>query len=86
MHPHPVPDLHRDRDPEDGVSTRHTVRVNLYRIVDDAVERGIAYGLNRAFKHVDSHTLESFPKDDLVTNVMNELCETIEFNEPNEKP
>lgn len=60
------------------LAARQEIRVNLYRIISDAVESGVAYGYMRAYKHTDTPNEFQF-KDELVRGVMGELCEIIEF-------
>jgi hypothetical protein len=54
------------------------VRVSVYVVIQRAVEEGIAFGLNRAYKHTDSPS-----RDTLVENiereVMNSLYEVIKL-------
>lgn len=62
------------------MSVRQVVRIDLYRLIADAVERGIAYGWSRAYKHTDTPEPDSV-KQDIEDAVMNELCEFIQFDE-----
>ena len=61
-------------------TVRHSVRVDLYRIVCDAVERGVAYGLNRAHKHVDAPT-RAHLEEHVSSAVLSELCDVIRFDD-----
>lgn len=56
------------------------VRVKLYHLIEDAVERGINRGWNRAHKHTDAPT-EEMLKDQLNLAVMGEICELIDFQD-----
>lgn len=51
--------------------------VKLYRLIDRAVEEGIAYGYTRAYKH--GKPSEQGFKEQLQIAVMNEICEVIDF-------
>ena len=54
------------------------VKLKTYTILERAVEEGIAYGYNRAFKH-DSKPLPESIQELVLQGVMNELCEVIDF-------
>jgi hypothetical protein len=56
------------------------MKANFYKILDDCVERGIAYGYERAHKHSDSPLGETI-KDTIHQAVMNEICEYFNFEE-----
>lgn len=61
------------------MSAKHTVKVNLYKIISEAVESGVAYGYRRAHKYTDT------PGEDLICQqiedaVLNELCEVLVFD------
>lgn len=57
----------------------HTqVRINAYKVIDDAIDRAVRYGYVRSHKYVDD------PSEDTVVAeihraVMNELCEILQF-------
>ena len=61
-----------------------TVRVNVYRIMDDAVESGVRLGYRRAHKHVDRPAEEQIC-DEIQRAVMHELCEYLVFDGENEE-
>ena len=55
------------------------VHVDVYAVVQRAVEEGALYGWRRAHKHMDN------PDEDTATEaiaqaVMNELCEVLQFD------
>jgi hypothetical protein len=57
-----------------------TLHVDVYRVMAMAVESGVAYGVNRAFKHTDSPSREAIVE--AVENaVLTELCEWFSFGE-----
>jgi hypothetical protein len=60
------------------------MRVNEYRVMCDAVERGIDYGWNRAHKHDDDPLPETI-KHHIEEAILNEICEYFEFVEEVEK-
>lgn len=65
---------------EEPMTIKHKIRVDLYRIVADAVDAGVAYGTMRAFKHTNTPSTEAI--EDAVSNaVMNELCDVLMFDE-----
>lgn len=53
-------------------------KVNLYRILSDAVDSGVAVGLRRAYKYTESPTYEDIVES-IVREVMNKLDEVIDF-------
>lgn len=63
-----------------SIKPRAEVRINVYAVIDDAVEIGVAHGLRRAYKHTDA------PTDDQVIEairqaVMETLGEVIVWGE-----
>lgn len=54
------------------------MKVNLYRIIDRAIDEGVEYGYNRAYKHTDNPTPEQL-KADIANGVMNQICEYVDF-------
>lgn len=57
-----------------------TMQLDAYRILGDAVERGVALGYRRAHKHAD-HPDEAMLTDAVYDAVMAALCEVIRFPE-----
>jgi hypothetical protein len=55
------------------------LRVNIYKVVSEAVEQGVTYGYRRAHKHVDNPD-EEHMKQELFNGVLNALCEVIDFD------
>jgi len=58
---------------------RTTMRFMAYDIVSDAVERGVRYGVMKAFKYADPHPTEEALVEWCERGVMDRLCEVIEF-------
>ena len=56
------------------------MKVNAYRIVEECLERGAAYGYNRAYKHDDDPPSERITEE-IVRAQMTELCEYIRFED-----
>ena len=55
------------------------IKVNLYSILEEAIERGTRYGYHRAFKHTDNPTEDQII-DDVLQNIMTEVCGVIDFD------
>jgi Ni,Fe-hydrogenase maturation factor len=62
------------------MTIKHEIRVDLYRIVADAVDTGVAYGTMRAFKHTDTPTHDAI-KEEVTAAVMLQLCEALRFDD-----
>ncbi len=56
------------------------MRVKEYPVLVDCVERGVAHGINRAYKHTDNPSHE-FIKQQIADAVMSEICEYFNFKE-----
>jgi hypothetical protein len=54
-----------------------------YRVLDRAVEDGVAHGYRRAFKYADTPSEEALCLA-IHSAVMNEICEWFDFNHDNE--
>lgn len=59
------------------------MKFKTYAIVARAVEEGVALGYRRAHKHVDNPAEDDL-RDALETEVLNALCEVLEFDPPEE--
>ena len=59
------------------------MRVRAYEVFRRAVEEGVAYGWHRAHKHTDTPN-EEHVKDEIVTRVLNEVCEYFDFGDVEE--
>lgn len=57
------------------------MRFNAYKLIARAVEEGVAYGVNRAFKHTDNPSVETL-RDNIEREVMNALCDILDFESP----
>jgi len=55
------------------------MKVKVYNILDRAIEEGVAYGYNRAYKHTDTPTPEQVMRE-IETAVMNEICEVFDLS------
>ena len=56
------------------------MHVNVYKVVQDCVERGVAFGYNRAFKHDATPAAETV-KAEVEQAVLHELCEYFTFEQ-----
>ena len=56
------------------------MKPKLHKVLETAVEQGVSYGYNRAFKHVENPT-EGAIIDSIVEQVMNSLDDWFEFGE-----
>lgn len=56
------------------------VRINAYKVIDDAIDRAIRYGYHRAHKHQDNPS-EDRMIEEVHRAVMNELCEILKFGD-----
>jgi len=59
------------------------VKINAYRVIDDAIDRAVRYGYNRAHKYADNPS-EDLTIQEIHRAVMNELCEILNFDNENE--
>lgn len=60
------------------------LRLSAYDMVRDAIQAGVAHGYHRAHKHVESPTEEQIIAS-IVTSVMSDLCETLDFDSVTEE-
>jgi len=65
---------------DNKVQLASRVRIDAYKIIDDAVESGVRYGFSRAHKHADSPSKEHVIEE-IHRQVMNSLCEILKFDE-----
>jgi len=56
------------------------MRVKEYTVLTDCVERGVAFGMSRAYKHSDTPTLD-YIKRQIEDAVLLEICEYFNFKE-----
>lgn len=56
------------------------MKVKTYRVLQNAVEVGVNYGYNRAFKHNESPG-EGDITEAIYQAVMNEICEAFSFGD-----
>lgn len=55
------------------------MKVNEYKVLTEAIERGISYGWNRAYKHTDNPTPDAV-KTQIEDAVLQEVCEYFDFS------
>lgn len=61
-------------------AVRGGMKVRAYDVLRRAIEEGVEYGWRRAHKHTDSPDAETI-KDQVVTGILNEVCEYFDFND-----
>ena len=59
---------------------RGGMKVRAYDVLRRAIEEGVEYGWRRAHKHADSPDAETI-KDQLITGILNEVCEYFDFDD-----
>jgi hypothetical protein len=55
------------------------MKVRAYVVLRRAIEEGVDYGWRRAHKHTETPDPETI-KDQIVTGILNEVCEYFEFD------
>ena len=60
------------------------MKANTYRVLSNAVEKGIDGGYYRAHRYTDTPDKDQL-KADIYHYVMMEICEYFNFDEPNEE-
>jgi folate-dependent phosphoribosylglycinamide formyltransferase PurN len=65
------------------MKVRGIIRVNTYDVIARAVEEGVKYGLNRAYKHTEKPSREDM-ESHVAQAVVNELCEVLIFDGPDD--
>ncbi len=56
------------------------LRVRAYQVLRRAIEEGAEYGWRRAHKHTDAPDEETI-KGQIVTGILNEICEYFDFDD-----
>ena len=56
------------------------MKPKYHELISRAVEEGVAYGFNRAHKHIDKPSDEVI-KDSICEQVMNSICEVFDFED-----
>ena len=56
------------------------MRVKEYPVLVDCIERGVAYGMNRAYKHSDTPA-PAYINEQIADAVMLEICEYFDFTD-----
>lgn len=59
-------------------AVKNVVQLNVFTVVEKAVEEGAAYGVRRAYKHTDSPSQDEIIEQ-VRQGVLNALCEVIDF-------
>lgn len=59
---------------------RGGMNIRAYPVLCRAVEEGVAYGWQRAHKYIDTPDTETI-KEQIVTAVLNEICEYFAFDD-----
>ena len=62
------------------IATQAILRVKTFPLVDDAVLRGVEYGVMRAYKHTDSPTREQIVNE-VHRAVISNLCDLFDFGD-----
>jgi len=60
------------------------MKAKEYNVLEMAVEEGIRYGYNRAFKYEDTPS-ESKIKEEIYNGVLNSICEWFDFEDKNDE-
>lgn len=60
------------------VRKKRKLKVNVYKVVSRAVEEGVAYGINRAFKYTDIPSRDTIVEN-VEREVMNSLADVINY-------
>lgn len=66
--------------PQKMVEVNTRVSINVYEIISRAVEEGVKYGYNRAYKHTDKPDHETV-KEAIETAVMSSLMEVLKIDD-----
>lgn len=56
------------------------MKANYWKIIGMAVDQGVEFGLNRAFKHTDEPTREQIHAE-IEREIMTAICEYLTFDE-----
>ena len=63
---------------------RGTLRVRAYPVLAECIERGVAWGFQRAHKHTDTPSAEDL-RAQIEQAVLNEICEAFDFPEDDQR-
>lgn len=55
------------------------MKANEYKLIRQAVEEGIAFGVRRAYKHVDTYPPNAIQMDTIAEEAINSICEWFVF-------
>jgi hypothetical protein len=67
----------------DKIPVSGAMRVNVYTVLLDCVERGVDFGWNHAHKHTDKPEEHDIRRH-IVDDIMDEICEYFDFALPEE--
>ena len=60
------------------------MKSDYYKLISRAVEEGITFGLNRAYKHTPTPKRETID-DSIHQEIMNALCEVFKFSDSSDE-
>jgi len=66
-------------DKNDGLPVQTALRVNVYSIMERAIEEGIDYGWSRAYKYTDTPDEDAI-KNSIRNEIMNSITEVFNFD------
>lgn len=56
------------------------MKIKMYNLVSECIERGVEMGYNHSFKHIDNPDKISMVHN-IHREIMNQLCEYIDFDD-----
>lgn len=59
---------------------KNSLTVNTFSVIARCVEEGVAYGINRSYKHTDSPSKEQI-QEEIEKAVVDEICVWFKFDE-----
>lgn len=57
------------------------MKANEYKVMREAVEIGVRFGVNRAYKHSDADPPTELQQEYMVEEIMNSICEWFNFQD-----
>lgn len=60
------------------------MKANEYKVMREAVESGIKFGVRRAYKHTDQEPPTEAQQEYIIEEIMNSICEWFTFQEHTE--
>lgn len=61
------------------------MKPNFYKLLERAVEEGVAYGYMRAYKYQDNPSVEHI-QSEIYQGVMNSICEWFQLDDQTSQP